>query len=361
METFMPRPIRFLLAALPLCVPVVASTATAGPVGPAVAATIDTTLSTAAGQIRQFAYDGDADTSFASAEDARSSDRFTLVFDAPVAITSIAVVTGRPDGGDRLDAGTLQVSADGETFDDLASFASGEARGEPKGRMIRSVRLRPGADLGHPLAIREVAIASDPPVATFSYPVEFIVDVADAPEMKAWAERVARECERAYPMINEELKSEGFRPPHLVTMTLRGRYRGVAMAGGSHITGSVAYFNRHPDDGGAMIHETAHVVQQYRGRNNPSWLVEGVADYVRFFKYEPAKLGPIDPDQAHYDRSYRVSAAFLAYLAETYDREIVRTLNAMMREGRYEEKVFEELTGKTLRDLDEEWRATLKR
>jgi hypothetical protein len=352
---------RFVLAVLPLCLPVVASGATTEPEGSPVAATVVSTLSTASGQIRQLAFDGDADTFFASAEDVRGSDHFTVELAAPVVVTSIAAVTGRPDGSDRLDAGTLEVSADGKTFETLAPFAGGEARGVPKGPTIRAIRIRPGADLPHPLAVREVAIESVPPVATFAYPVEFIVDVADAPEMKAWAEQAARECERSYPMINEELKSEGFTPPRLVTLTLKGRYRGVAMAGGHHITGSVAYFKRHPDDVGAMIHETAHVVQQYRGRDNPSWLVEGVADYVRFFKYEPGKLGRIDPESAHYDRSYRVSAAFLAYLAETYDKEIVRTLNRMMREGHYQEEVFEERTGKTLPQLDEEWRATLRR
>ena len=43
-----------------------------------------------------------------------------------------------------------------------------------------------------------------------------------------------------------------------------------------------------------MIHETCHVVQRYRGRGNPGWLVEGVADYVRFFVYEPGKAGPVN-------------------------------------------------------------------
>jgi hypothetical protein len=358
----MGRPIRLVLAVLPLCLQAATSGApSTEPVGPLVAATIDTTLSTAAGQIRQLAFDGDADTHFASAEDAGRSDHFTLVFAMPVALESIAVVTGRPDGSDRLDAGTLEVSADGKTFDELEPFVGGEARGEPEGRMTRAIRIRPGADLRHPLAIREVAIESDPPVATFTYPVEFIVDVADAPEMKEWAEGVARECVRAYPMINEELKSEGFTPPHLVTLALKSRYRGVAMAGGSRIIGSVAYFKDHPDDVGAMIHETAHVVQRYRSRDNPSWLVEGVADYVRFFKFEPGKLGRINPETAHYHSSYRVSAAFLAYLAETYDPEIVRTLNRLMREGQYQERIFAELTGKTLRELDDEWRATLRR
>ncbi|HQU46327.1 MAG TPA: basic secretory protein-like protein, partial [Pirellulales bacterium] len=129
---------------------------------------------------------------------------------------------------------------------------------------------------------------------------------------------------------------------------------------GEHIVGSVKYFKEHPDDVGAMVHETVHVVQRYRGRRNPGWLVEGVADYVRFFKFEPGNLGRIDARRAHYDRSYRVSAAFLAYLVETYDKDLVRKLNRLLRAGEYRAEVFQELTGKTLDELDGEWRATLQ-
>src|SRR6185437_15096026 len=138
-------------------------------------------------------------------------------------------------------------------------------------------------------------------------------------------------------------------------------YRGVAAAGGGRITGSVKYFQAHPDDFGAMVHETVHVVQSYRGRGNPSWLVEGVADYIRFFLYEPGKIGRIHAGRAHYNSSYRVSASFLAYLTETYDRAIVPKLNTLMREGQYKEEIFKDLTGKSLPELDEEWRATLIR
>ncbi len=168
-------------------------------------------------------------------------------------------------------------------------------------------------------------------------------------------------CERAYPMINEELKSDGFKPPRLVRMTLKSSYDGVAMAGGGRITGSVRYFKDHPDDVGAMVHETAHIVQRYRTRGNPGWLVEGIADYVRFFKYEPGKIGRINANRARYNGSYRVTAAFLAYLTEKYDRELVRKLNKVMREGEYEAAIFKQLTGKNLQDLDKEWRATLRR
>src|SRR5690606_36027831 len=124
--------------------------------------------------------------------------------------------------------------------------------------------------------IRELVIRSQPAVVAFAYPVEFVVDVSDAPEMREWAERAARACERAYPMINEVLKEEGFRPPHHVTMSLKRDYDGVAAASGASIVGSVRFFKDHPDDVGAMIHETAHVVQQYGDGDQPGWLVEGI-------------------------------------------------------------------------------------
>ena len=94
---------------------------------------------------------------------------------------------------------------------------------------------------------------------TSDNPVEFVVDTADAPELKDWAEKTAHACERAYPMINEELRSDGFTPPRLVRMALKKSYNGVAAASGSRITGSVKYFADHPDDVGAMVHETGRV------------------------------------------------------------------------------------------------------
>jgi hypothetical protein len=84
-----------------------AASAPAARDGQPVAATIETTLATASGQIRQFAFDGDGNTFFASAQNAGRADHFTLVFDEPVAVKSVAATTGRPGGGDRLDVGVL--------------------------------------------------------------------------------------------------------------------------------------------------------------------------------------------------------------------------------------------------------------
>jgi hypothetical protein len=101
------------------------------------------------------------------------------------------------------------------------------------------------------------------------------------------------------------------------------------------------------------------VIQHYRGGRNPGWLVEGVADYVRFFVFEPGAIGPIDAGQARYDGSYRTTAAFLAYVSDKYNKALVPRLNALMRAGTYKDEAFKELTGKTVEQLDHEWRDTL--
>ena len=317
-------------------------------------AVVESSLPSAAGHIRQFAFDGDADTYFASAKNPGISDYFTLIFDKPVAVKSIVVIT------DKLIAGALEVSADGKKFEVLTKFTDGKATAKLERKMIQAVRVMPG-EMKQPLTIREFAIESDPPVAVFEYPIEFTVDVTDAPEMKEWAEKAARICEREYAMLNDELKSDGFKPRTEISMTLKKDYKGVAAAGDGKITGSATFFKTHPDDIGAMVHETAHIVQSYRTRNNPGWLVEGVADYVRFFKYEPGRIGRINADRAKYDGSCRVTAAFLAYVTDKYDKDLVKKLNKVMREGEYKEEIWKMLTKKTLQDLGDEWKTSLRK
>jgi hypothetical protein len=326
-----------------------------------VTAIVETTLTTDAPHIRQFAFDGNADTYFASKQNPSASDHFTLVFDKPVALKSVAVKTGKPGGGDALDAGSLEVSTDGKAFAELAKFANGSVGVNGDGRKVKAIRIKSAEEMKHPLAIREISVESEPAVTVFKYPVEFIVNVDDAPEMKKWAEKVARVCEREYPLVCEELRSDGFKPRTLVTMTMKSSYTGVAETGGGRITGSVKYFKSHQDDVGAMVHETVHVVQQYRTGNNPGWLVEGIADYVRFYKYEPRKARPPRPDRAKYDGSYRITANFLYFVSEKYDKELVRKLNKAMREGEYNETIWQALTKKTLPELDAEWKEALRR
>jgi hypothetical protein len=324
-----------------------------------VAAVVESSLATGNNQIRQFAFDGDPDTFFASEKNAGKDDQLTLRFDEPVKVKSVRVATGRPKGGDALSAGVLEVSADGKKFQELAKFADGAAAGTPKGPVM-ALRIRATEELQQPLVIREISIDSDPIVDVFKYPIEFVIDVSDAPQMREWTENAARVCERQYRMLCDELPSEGFKPLSVIRLTMRTNYNGVAAAGGGRITASVKYFTDRKEDVGAIVHETVHCVQAYRGRGNPGWLVEGVADYIRFFKYEPGKLGVrLTPERAKYDASYRITAAFLAYVTEKYDARLVRKLNAAMRAGRYKAELWKDITGKTVEELGREWQQSL--
>jgi hypothetical protein len=323
-----------------------------------VAAVVESTLTTDGGMIRQFAFDGKADTHFTSTKPPAAADHFTLTFDQPVTVKAVTVTTGKSKGGDELAAGVLEGSADGKAFEQLAKFADGKATATP-GKKLKALRVKVTEEAKVPLVVREFTLDADPAVTTFKYPVEIVPNADDAPDMKEWLEQVARTCEKQYPMICEELKGDGYTPPTLIKMTLKKDYNGVAAASGTRITGSVKYFEKKKDDVGAFVHETVHCVQQYGGRGNPGWLVEGVADYVRFFKYEANKPKPLAPEKAKYDGSYRTTAAFLAYLVDTRDKEIVRKLNDTMRKGKYTADVWKELTGKPVEELGREWQKSL--
>ncbi|HEV3006895.1 MAG TPA: hypothetical protein VGX78_20660, partial [Pirellulales bacterium] len=112
-----------------------------------VAATIETSLTTADDQIRQFAFDGDAGTCFVSSQEPNADDHFTLKFEEPVTIRSITVTTGSPGGGDELESGALEVSADGKAFERLAMFTKGVAQATPDGRQVQAVRIAATTDV----------------------------------------------------------------------------------------------------------------------------------------------------------------------------------------------------------------------
>ena len=117
---------------------------------------------------------------------------------------------------------------------------------------------------------------------------------------------------------------------------------------------------------GSLVHEAVHVVQQFKSGDAPGWLVEGTADYVRWFKYEPQSHGADLRYMRHarknfrYDGSYRITANFLNWVTEKYDKDIVTQLNAAMRAGKYDESLWKLYTGKTVRHLERNGKKTSK-
>lgn len=202
------------------------------------------------------------------------------------------------------------------------------------------------------------------------------IDTTETPDLTEWAHKeLAPVVKQWYPKIVKMLASEGYEAPTQVGILFSANMQGVAATGGTRIRCAASWFrqNLQGEAKGAIVHELAHVVQNYglARRNNPNatrtpgWVVEGIADYIRWFLYEPqtrgAEITARGIDRARYDGNYRVSANFLNWVATAYDKEIVAKLNAAAREGRYSEDLWKEATGCTVQELGDEWKASLRK
>ena len=107
-----------------------------------------------------------------------------------------------------------------------------------------------------------------------------------------------------------------------------------------------------------------------RRGGNTGWLTEGIPDYIRWFLYEPkshgadavyfqgratseAKRGRVF--EPKYNESYRISANFLNFVVNKYDRHLVTKLNDALRQGKYYDDIWADDTGKTIQELSQEW------
>lgn len=215
------------------------------------------------------------------------------------------------------------------------------------------------------LTARAASEADAPAQPANSSEYEIIIDYSEMPELKDWVESKLRPAvDKWYPRIVKDLPSEGYTAPKQLSVTFRKDKKGVADAAGTRINCAGEWFKANLDGEavGAVVHELVHVVQQYRGRRNPGWLVEGVADYIRWFKYEPKPTGTRpNPARSKYTDSYRITAGFLNYLTSAHDKDIVMKLNAAMRQGKYTPEVWSEYTGKTVDQLWDEYIKTFQK
>ena len=202
-------------------------------------------------------------------------------------------------------------------------------------------------------------------------PIE--IDVTDFPESKAWAETAEAILIRWYgPLtsmlatdgrdpITKELTGVAFKAPSKIRLVFKKEISAPAWASGGEITVSGKWITEHPDDLGMMVHELTHVIQQYpRNEVDTGWLTEGIADYIRWWKYEPelhATRGRTKPDftKAKYTDAYRTTAVWLAWMSKKYDMRIVPCLDFKLRQGKNPMPVFIERTGKSADDLWQEF------
>ena len=191
--------------------------------------------------------------------------------------------------------------------------------------------------------------------------VEVQLDASEMPEMQDWCHKAQAAIEQSYPALAEQLIGDDYTPPSRIQLTFKRGNKGIAGTAGTKIIAYEGWFKAHPGDVGALIHEAIHVMQSYP-KYDPPWLVEGIADYLRFWVYEPkAKRGSLDPAKIRYQDGYQVTGAFLAWAVKTHDKDLVRKLNSALDKGQYQEDIFREATGKDLKTLFEEFKGSLKK
>jgi hypothetical protein len=204
----------------------------------------------------------------------------------------------------------------------------------------------------------------------------YIIDSTAVPDLTAWSEKeLLPVIQEWYPKLVEMLPSNGYRAPGIVSFEYKHDINVPAYATANRITLNAGWFPRElkREAKGCVVHEMGHVVQNYwraqvtnrKPKPTPGWVTEGICDYIRWFLYEPQSKGAgINADRvdgANYDKSYRTTGNFLDWVVTERDKDLLQKLNAVAREGNYEEELWEKWTGKTLDELNGEWKEAIRK
>ena len=169
-------------------------------------------------------------------------------------------------------------------------------------------------------------------------------------------DRLVRTFFRVYP---REAHAFNRRSARKVTFIIDPDYKGVAATSGTTVRYNPLWFKAHPEDIDVVTHEAMHIVQAYHSGYKPGWLVEGIADYVRYVygvnnKAAGWTLPDYNPKQS-YKNAYRITARFLVWVNTKYGKSVVKKLDAALRGGRYKTRLWEQITGHPLDALWKEY------
>ncbi len=136
----------------------------------------------------------------------------------------------------------------------------------------------------------------------------------------------------------------------------------TASTTGTEIHCSRQFLEESDGNKNTLVHELFHVVQNgYPGSEEDPLipvLCEGLADCARadcgFYPETDWELPGYSPEQSYMD-SYRVTAAFLSWIADTYDRNFPIRLNQVLHEGSYTAEFWKNAVGYGIDDLWEQY------
>jgi hypothetical protein len=286
------------------------------------------------------------DVFFWSSRPPKVDETLTVTLPEAVLIGFLEVVSGKADGADTLRAGALEVSADGKTFKAVASFSGGTATYAAQEHVaVKAFRVRVTKGQSEWLVIRRMTVSN----VRFTVPTTpaINVDFSEAPDVAAWAMEAKHVAEDWHGKVDDILAHPGYRPTRQVFLRFDGDMGGVAHAGRQGITVAANWIRNKRADYGMIVHELTHIIQRYPG-TGPGWLTEGVADYVRYFNYEPERRPRPNPKRAKPENGYGTVAAFLHWLETSGHAGIVIKLNQRLRDHRITDDDWKDLTGKPL-------------
>lgn len=322
-----------------------------------VEALIYSTMPSTAAHRPEMAMDGDPGTYFKSVYGMDDGDDFLVLLSRAVPIQSLRITTGDSEGQDTLSDAFVETSPDAVHYTKAAEFnAKGVAAAALHNAPVAALRIRLDKGKGVPsLLVREITINSTTPIAHVQIgPGRGFYDISQAPDLAVWAQKAEAQMEEFWPDTAALLYSNGFITPNMVNVVYKTGpgVTGVAATGGGVMTVNSAWCRQHPEDTGLTVHEMAHVIQAMSSYD-PVWLIEGVADYIRWVRFEPQNFQyGINPKKSTYHDAYRTTAAFLAYCELHYDSRLVTKLNDAIRFGNYNNGLFLKYCGK---DVDALW------
>jgi hypothetical protein len=339
-----------------------------------------TNLEPRMGRTAVFAVDGDDATYFASRRAPKADEYFAVTLDAPALVARLSVATGKSDGSERLADGALEISEDGNAFTEIARLKDGTADAAVPPRAIKAIRVRVLKDGTEPFTLRELRV-SDAPFAPAGVvkntrqlgsefggaTISFLGDATllagdEQTKLTAFLEKAGAIYVGQLAEMARRLDTPWERVPKSLVVTYKAETgKGVpAYASGNTITLNTAWVLRDPADSvGMFTHELSHVVQQYRP-GNPGWLVEGLADLIRYELSPPSdawvqRLERIDPKRSDYKHAYSEAAKFLAWVQKSYAPGLEGKLSRPMHDGKFRDELWAEITGKDLAALWSEY------
>ena len=206
------------------------------------------------------------------------------------------------------------------------------------------------------------ALCLSSPLAGQSKSLKVRLDTDQVPELNPWGEEAKQLILRWQPRICNLLPSVASEVSNHVELVINKSEKGVGGTLGNKIGISSGWIKKHPEDFGLVIHELVHVIQRYPSPK-PTWVTEGIADYIRWAIYEGKEQTWFPfPDEKHgYKKGYRVAAGFLLWLESDLSPGIVKQLNTAMRQQKYTDEIFRDRSGKPLEQLWDEYLKFRKR